>query len=103
MSSTLNQTSDKFDELLLDILTNGTPLVDASGAAVLVDGKPVMGRPSAAVLNVIRARLKDAGIASDASQAASPIAKLSSRLQEEERAKGRKLPALTDDPDSAVA
>ena len=97
----LTQAADIYDELLLKIVREGVPLTDAAGNPVLVDGKPVMGPPSAAMLNVIRGRLKDCGITSDASQSSSPIAKIATHLAAAQ--KGAKLPRLSDDDDAAVA
>ena len=40
----------------------GTPALDKEGHVIMVDGKPLMIRPTASTLNVIRQTLKDNGI-----------------------------------------
>ena len=52
-------------EEFFDLMLKGEPYCDKEGTVVMVDGKPLMKRPPAATLNVIRQYLRDQGIDSD--------------------------------------
>lgn len=86
-----SQMAEELDRTLLDVLKNGQTIAGP-------DGKPVTLTPSAAMLNVIRGRLKDCGITSDASNPESTI----HQLAEEARQAGLKLgpmPPVSEEPD----
>lgn len=57
----LDRLRDKLSDELNTILTSGEPYTDKDGNVVVVDGRPLMKRPSSATLNVIRQFLKDNG------------------------------------------
>lgn len=67
--TTLEQLADELDRTLLAALKEGVPVTTE-------DGEVIKAPPTAAMLNVIRARLKDAGVTSDMTQEESPLAKL---------------------------
>ena len=59
MKDILQQLSDQFDKALLEVLANGRKIMDKEGNEQVVDA-------TAADLNVIRQRLKDCGITTQA-------------------------------------
>jgi hypothetical protein len=59
MTDKTNTIREKFEETLVDVL-RGRPVVDKDGACVThEDGTPVLERPQASDLSVVRAYLKD--------------------------------------------
>lgn len=60
----LHQLRNEVIEACFEAL-KGEPITDAAGNVILFEGKPLMRRPQAATLNVIRQLLKDNGIDRD--------------------------------------
>lgn len=61
----LYRVREKLTQECDDLLTRGEPCFDKEGNVIMVDGKPLMRRPSAATLSVIRQFLRDNGAVVD--------------------------------------
>lgn len=61
----LHRLREKLAAEFLALMDSGEVVTTADGEPLLVDGKPVMKRPSPAMLNVIRQFLRDNGIDRD--------------------------------------
>mgnify|MGYP000855393475 CR=1 FL=1 len=97
MDDTKKALSDGLDKALLDVLTNGQVVIDPA------TGNPVKVTPSAAMLNVIRGRLKDCGVTANPAAGNNPISDLMKRARETGLKLHRgDLPPLSTEPDAAT-
>jgi len=80
ITDTQKRIDRKLDEVMLSVL-DGVPLVGPEGKAVLDDdGKPVMVPPSAAMLQAIRARMRDLNVSRVVNRADDPANRIADRL-----------------------
>jgi hypothetical protein len=98
LTPNLHTVRDKLGVLLEGMLDSGVPVTDKEGHAVMVGGKPLMRAPDAATLSVIRQFLRDNGIVSDVTPAASRAVTEGLPFDEESAGSGKKhTPALDDE------
>lgn len=91
--SPIERLSDELDKALLDVLVNGREIMTPDG--------PQRLQASAADLNVIRQRLKDAGVSAVATEE-NPIGSLIREMQSRGVKLQPQLPPIADTPDQAV-
>lgn len=61
LNDTQKAVAETYDAALLDILVNGETAKDEAGQPIVIEGKAVRATPTAAMMKVIRERLKDLG------------------------------------------
>jgi hypothetical protein len=93
----LQAAAEAFDNLLLKIVTEGQTVVDDEGNVQKVD-------PTAAMMNVIRQRLKDAGISGASPQSKTKgLGGVRQKLIDQGKLKLSGLPPVSDEDDRATA
>lgn len=95
MSDILKQLSQHFDQALLDTLVNGRKTMTREGEEIVVDA-------TAADLNVIRQRLKDCGITTQATDN-NPLGSIIQEMKSRGMSFGSDLPEIGPGEDAATA
>lgn len=95
-STKLHRVREKLAQECEDLLTNGEPCFDREGNVVMIDGKPLMKRPTAATLSVIRQFLRDNGVVVDPIESPGDKPALTDSLPFEEPSEIKEI-ALQDD------